>query len=129
MSYRQEQSNANIIMTIILGVLVIICLSVMKYEHDMVESKKVFDVYATIIEINGQDVAYVGKGSVPTNTNTVLFKVVKDGYSDTYFKLSQHNSFVGQAILTDSWIYNHRVGDTVHFEFISSDRFFKIERK
>lgn len=92
------------------------------------ESEKMFNVYAVIVEMNGQDIAYVGKNHIPTNTNTVLFKVVREGYPNAHFKLTQHDWSLGMDVLTDPWMYNHRVGDTVHFEFISRKRFFNIER-
>lgn len=96
--------------------------------NKLVESEKMFDVYAVIVEMNGQDIAYVGKNHIPTNTNTVLFKVVRDGYPNAHFKLTQHDWSLGMDVLTDPWMYNHRVGDTVHFDFISRKRFFNIER-
>lgn len=98
-------------------------------DKKIAESEKVHNVRAVIVEMNGKDVAYVGKQHIPTDNNTVLFKVVKDGYANTFFKLSQHNSQLGSMILNDSWMYNHAVGDTVFFEYISSKRFFQITRK
>ena len=129
----EEQSNRIETFLKSIGVCFVIAIFItpfylLKKGREITESEKMFNVYAVIVDINGQDIAYVGKNHIPTNTNTVLFKIVREGYPNTHFKLTQHDWSLGMDVLTDPWMYNHKVGDTVHFDFISSKRFFNIER-
>ena len=111
----------------VISLLVIAVLSVILYAA-ISESKEraksiVHNVEAVVVSINGSDVAYLGKQRTPTAVNAVLFKVVNGSYKKQYFKLTSANNYH----MSDEWVYNHSVGDTVRFEELSSQRFFTIK--
>lgn len=74
----------------------------------------------------------------PVLINTALFHITDPRYaSNLYFALKAvPASGVANAgdvafdyeVLTDPWMYNHRVGDTVWFDFIRPNRVFTISR-
>lgn len=54
--------------------------------------------------------------------HAVLFRIIDPRYPNQYFLLRSLES----RILTNAWVYNHRVGDTAYFEYINDRRVFSI---
>jgi hypothetical protein len=88
-----------------------------KLEED---SKFYYNLHATIVSMNGSDIMEVGKYSTPTNVKIALIK----GENGMYAELSSKEMW---KIVTDKWWYNHKVGDSIFFEYIRKDRFFTID--
>lgn len=124
MTDRQEHIFLKIFGISILLFFVIVPIGMAVKEYKNIESQKVFDVKATIVLMSRKDEGHIGINHRPTNTNIVVFKVVKDGYPNTFFELNDLDVSLGSITLTYSWLNNHKVGDTVQFNFISSKRFF-----
>jgi hypothetical protein len=82
-----------------------------------------------IISINGNDQVRVGKQHTPVVANTVLFKVADSSYKNQYFKLTGTGDGELSRLITDEWVYNHSVGDTIVFKCISNKRFFTIKER
>jgi hypothetical protein len=83
------------------------------------ELQKDFD--AVIVGMNGSD-AYISYRS-PVRLKSVVFKVLD---KDLYLEMDSETDV---KIITKQWFYNHRTGDTVHFDYVRKDRFFQITRK
>ena len=79
------------------------------------------------MSINGNDQVRVGKQHTPVVVNTVLFKVSDSLYRNQYFKLTGTGDGELSRLITDEWVYNHSVGDTIVFLGISNKRFFTIK--
>ena len=83
-----------------------------------------FNAHGIIVEMNGNTEAFVGKFHKPQNCKTVL---IQDAVDTTLFvELSTCNY---QYIVDTEWFYNHKVGDSVRFDYIRKDRYFRIQRK
>ena len=80
-----------------------------------------------VVSINGSDQVRVGKQNIPVVTNTVLFKVADGSYKNQYFKLTGTGRDELSSLITDEWVYNHSIGDTIVFKCISNKRFFTIK--
>ncbi len=105
------------------------------------EDKKLFSHNKTgiIVAMNGYDTSFTPdvyvlddaveywsgpKYPKPTICATVLVQDLED--TTQFFELPTCNN--GKpALINKDWYYNHKVGDSVHFEYIRKDRYFKIE--
>lgn len=99
--------------------------------HDNPANWEYSNFKATIVGINGSEYAQTKDKFVnPRMLSIVLFKIEDSRYKDAYFKMCHGTDDIfGNALLTDAWIYNHSIGDTVTFRFIGSKRVFKINKK
>ena len=114
------------IIFVILGVVLYIGQT---YKHKQAELLKTRNFNAIIYETNYDELHIsTGKSKIPMLCNSVLFKSINGEYANQYFKLNSCGD-IGHIILTDSWIYNHQKNDTVFFESLRKDRFFKIKEK
>lgn len=64
----------------------------------------------------------------PQLCTAILFKTTKEPF--LYMELNTCNNIPLHAgiITRPEWLYNHKVGDTVHFDYIYKSRFFKIKQ-
>lgn len=115
------------ILLICLGCVFVIGYAIVNETHIRNESM-VDNVKTVIVGINGNDIINVGKSQTPSVTNTVLFKVTDGPYKNQHFKLSSsgNETYGITTFLTDGWVYNHTIGDTVMFKTVSNTRFFTV---
>lgn len=88
----------------------------------------VHDISAEIVSINGDDKEVTtDKFHKPFITNVVLFNVQG---TNLYFKLAGDASSSTDICngLSDTWVYNHRVGAVVTFKYLLKSRFFEIQQ-
>lgn len=87
------------------------------------------NVDAIILSINSNEQTLSrDKFRSPQLCNTALVKLI--GYENQHTVLKGcDNPTWGGIQINDRWIYNHSVGDTVHFDFIKKSRFFPITKK
>lgn len=60
----------------------------------------------------------------PQLCNTVLFETISGKH--LYMEVNTCNKN-GHIHIDTPWLYNHRVGDTAHFDYIAKIRFFEIK--
>lgn len=123
----QDRIMSWIILLICIGVVFVIGYAVINETH-VRNMTMVDNVKTVVVGINGNDITNVGKSQVPTVTNTVMFKIVEGPYRNQHFKLhsSGYDTYGITTFLTDSWVYNHAIGDTVVFKTVSNIRFFTV---
>ena len=87
----------------------------------------VFDVNMKIISINGETNLSNDKFSKPQQCNIILLVTLTQ--PKQYRKLNTCGSRSGSNfnIYNDDWIYNHKAGDIIHFDYLLKSRFFTID--
>ena len=123
---KSEQIFHSVMVALFVLMATIISISVHN-ETDDFNKTVVENLKTVVISINGSDQVRVGKHNMPVVTNTVLFKVADSSYKNHYFKLSGTGDGELSRLITDEWVYNHSVGDTIVFRGISDKRFFTIK--
>lgn len=110
-------------------VALVIGLGVYKYHTHREEARLSIytNIDAIVVSINGNTQGFShDKFNKPMLCNKVLFKKINE---PLYASLTTCNNYSPNILLDDRWVYNHRVGDTVHFDAIKKHRFFKIADK
>lgn len=80
-----------------------------------------YDYDCKVVLMNGEGIIPMGKFHTLTPVKTVLFQSIAD---TTLFCEMYSNQ---DRMVNNEWFYNHRVGDTAHFEYIRKSRFFTIK--
>lgn len=87
---------------------------------------------AEIYDLNGSaNSRSSDKSHSATVINIATFRIIDSRYPRAFFRLRSDNYYnggFGQSVMTDSFVYNHRPGDIVHFDFIDSARVFHVNR-
>jgi hypothetical protein len=107
----------------------VIGLAVYKYREHREENRLSIytNIDAIIVSINDNTQGFSqDKFHTPMLCNKVLFKKID---APLYVSLTTCNNYSTTIVLDDRWVYNHRVGDTVHFDAIKKHRFFNIADK
>jgi len=129
------ESHVNPLKAIWLGIRILVpIMSVVGFfylvhEHREENRLSIYEnIDAIIVSINANTEGFSqDKFHTPMLCNKVLFKKIDE---PLYVSHTTCNNYSGDDILlNDQWIYNHRVGDTVHFDAIKKHRFFKIADK
>jgi hypothetical protein len=84
-----------------------------------------YNVGLIIVSIDNDCSISDDKFKNPRLCHSVLFKTI-DG-SDLYTEFTTCDSPMKVGINTE-WIYNHKPGDIVHFDYVLKSRFFKINK-
>lgn len=82
-----------------------------------------YNVSCKIISMNGEDKIVEGKYATPATLKIVL---IKCDSLDMYAEIDNREM---HDVITESWWYNHRPGDSIFFTKIRKDRFFRIDKK
>ena len=89
------------------------------------EDKLYHNIELKIVSINGDTV--VREITHPQECNFILFETMGDEKS--YMELNTCNLKSGcgcnKIHIDRKWVYSHRPGDVVHFDYILKERFFK----
>lgn len=125
---RSEQIYHSVLIAFFVLIATVISISIHD-DADNFNKTVVENLKTVIVSINGNDQVRVGTQHIPVVVNTVLFKVSDSSYSNQYFKLSGHGEGELSRMITDEWVYNHSVGDTITFKCISNKRFFTIKER
>ena len=83
---------------------------------------------AEIYDLNGSANAFTpDKSHSATVINIATFRILDPRYPNAFFRL-RGDDYAGPGcrILTDSFVYNHKPGDTVHFDFVGEHRVFHV---
>jgi len=93
-----------------------------------------YNVNAEIVSMNGNEQTFnQDKFHTPTTCNIILIKALNANVKNQYAELNSCNLRrdypKNEIYLTTSWMYNHNVGDTIHFKYIDSKRFFTIKKR
>lgn len=112
----------------------ILFLSIYIVSCERLSDSLVFDMNAEIISMNGNQQTFTqDKFHVPTTCNIILIKALNTNVKNRYAELNSCNIRATYPIveiyLTPRWMYNHNVGDTIHFKYIDSNRFFTIKKR
>lgn len=114
---------------VMLSVITVICIMVVKYcnRNKLNEHKFVYNINMRIVKINSDCSLTDDKFHNPQLCNTILFETIKG--EKLYREINTCNLNLSSDIHIDTkWLYNHRVGDTVHFDYLKKSEFFKIIR-
>jgi len=91
------------------------------------EDKVYHNIELRIVSINGETVIVQDRFPYPQECNFILFETMGDEKS--YMELNTCNLKSGcgcnKIHIDRKWIYSHRPGDVVHFDYILKERFFK----
>jgi len=63
----------------------------------------------------------------PQLCNAILFETVINGY--TLYREFNTCTKPFRVYITTEWLYNHKIGDTCHFDYLLKDKFFKIKKR
>jgi hypothetical protein len=86
-----------------------------------------YDINLRIVSFNSDCSLTDDKFKTPQLCNTVLFETL-DKRPKQYLLIN--TCTMSSEILIDTkWLYNHRVGDTVHFDYLMKTKFFTIDRR
>ena len=109
------------------GILIISIIGFLYYFlfTDRHSNELLFDVDVKIVQIGIADPTHMGKGRYAVCT-PVLFETVKEPIQYVRFNTCSQEWNVR---INDAWIYNHRVGDIVHFKYLRKQRFFDIKEE
>tara|TARA_R110000868_G_scaffold43734_4_gene146776 strand:- start:156 stop:494 length:339 start_codon:yes stop_codon:yes gene_type:complete len=85
-----------------------------------------YDLDMKIVSINSDDaLVRQGKYTKVLTCNNILFQTLD---KDTLY-VSMNTCKNGIYSINDSWVYSHKPGNIVHFEYLRKDRFFKIKNE
>lgn len=97
----------------------------------LTEETHIFDINMKIVSINGETKLSSDKFHIPQYCNNILFVTLTE--PKQYRQLNtckipfDGNSIVHFHINNDEWIYNHKPGDIVHFDYLLKSKFFTID--
>lgn len=94
------------------------------YEND----KFYYNIDLKIVAINGDCSFTNDKYHKPQLCNTVLLSTVNDIHPTLYMEVNTCKKSPKIHIDTE-WLYNHRPGDIVHFEYLCKNNFFEIKER
>jgi hypothetical protein len=103
-----------------------ISMFIISCSHRTVEDKFVRNIDMKITSINGETVLSDDKFHKPETCNTILLETI-DGPKQ-YRELNTCKLH-SKIHIDNVWIYNHRVGDIVHFDFLLKSKFFEIKER
>lgn len=107
---------------LLFAIVLIIC-SCAKNERNV--DKLYYDIDLKIILINSESILTEDKYHIPQLCNLVLFETLTE--PKLYMELNTYN--LSRHIKMDTkWFYNHKPGDIIHFEYLSKNRFFEIDK-
>lgn len=87
----------------------------------------VYDIDMRIAQINYESKLTDDKFQKPQLCNVILFETIEG--EKLYREINTCSRDFGSfEKINNEWIYNHQVGDTVHFDYLRADRFFKINK-
>ena len=102
-------------------------------EEKRAEREKVYflDEKFIIISTSGGEIAHQANGNhIPTNEKNWLVQRVKEVYPDTLEFAELHNTpQIGTFAINNELWYSKQIGDTLFFEYILKERFFKVAKK
>lgn len=107
------------------GIVVIICIYLLFSCGNKKSDELIYDIKLKIVSINSDgDYITQDKFHTPKTCNIVLFETIGD--NKMYCELNTCRLDFTEIRITTEWLYNHRAGDIVHFDYLRKDRFFKI---
>ena len=105
-------------------ILVISCmLSIIFFMHSN-KPDEYRNIELKIVSINSESSLSNDKFHTPQLCNTILFVTLSE--PKLYIEINTCNLPLYVHIDT-KWLYNHRPGDTIHFDYLHKDRFFTID--
>lgn len=120
------------IIIVILSIWIIVALiigngSKSKSKNHKKEDKLYHNIELKIVSINGDASTSKDKIFHPQECNLILFETTGD--NKLYMELNSCDLKSGcgcnKIHIDRKWIYSHRPGDVVHFDYILKERFFK----
>lgn len=107
----------------ILSLLIILC-ACENYNKDYFY----YNIDMKIVKINDDCSLTEDKFHTPQTCNTVLLETLNEPKLYVELNDCREKRYKNYFKITKiEWWYNHNVGDTVHFDCISKDRFFEIK--
>ena len=64
----------------------------------------------------------------PQLCNAILFRTINEPYLYREINTCRDINWKSKIHIDTKWLYNHRVGDTIHFDFLLKYKFFTIDR-
>ena len=99
------------------------------YSHDKnVEANKEKNVDMILVSMNYDCSLNNNKFHRPQLCNTLLFKTIAYPYLYREINTCRDVNHRSKLHIDTKWLYNHQVGDTVHFDYLRKDLFFTIDR-
>ena len=94
------------------------------------EETHVFNVNMKIVAINHESSLSDNKFHTPQLCNTILFVTLTEPKLYREINTCNERSIqTGDFHIESEWFYNHRIGDTVHFDHLLKSRFFTIAER
>lgn len=93
---------------------------------NLTEETHVFNVDMRIVAINSDCSVTNDKFKVNQLCNTILLQTIKEPILYREINTCKLPPLIK---INTEWLYNHRIGDTVHFSFLRKDLLFKIEKR
>ena len=95
------------------------------------EKTHVFNINMKIVSINGDCSLSQDKFHNPQLCNTILFQTLTPIDGDTLYRELNTCTITNmrEIHIDTEWLYNHRPGDIVHFDYLLKSKFFKIKKR
>lgn len=77
-----------------------------------------------IVSYNNESKLSNDKFHNPQLCNTILFQTIT---GDTLYMVINTCKMSQSIHIDDKWFYQHKIGDTVHFDYLKKSEFFKIK--
>lgn len=87
----------------------------------------VMDIDMRIAAINYESNLTNDKFRTPQLCNTILFETIEG--EKLYREINTCKMYGLDMNINSKWIYNHRVGDIVHFDYLLKSEFFTIKER
>jgi hypothetical protein len=108
--------------------LILLAVSVLFYSCNRHKDQLRYNINLKIAKINYQTELSKDKFEKLQGCNVILFETLSE--PKLYREINTCEEGILHHIHIDpKWIYNHRVGDTIHFDYLLKDKFFQITRK
>ncbi len=85
------------------------------------------DINLRIVNFNSDCSLSDDKLRNPQLCNAILFETIEG--KKLYMEINTCKNMTRDMHIDTKWLYNHRVGDTVHFDYLLKERFFTIEKR
>ena len=109
-------------------ILFLLLIGLINCKHKISEDKYAINVDMRIAAINYDCSLTNDKFRTPQLCNTILFETIKG--PKLYREINTCKMYNLRDIhINNVWIYNHIVGDTVHFDYLLKSRFFEIKER
>jgi hypothetical protein len=95
----------------------------------LIQKKWYTDIDLRIVLINSESSLSNDKFHKPQLCNTVLFETLTEPKLYWEFNTCSNDYDLYKIAIDTKWLYNHKPGDIVHFDYLKKYRFFTIDEE